>query len=470
MISVSSAYQSADATLQKKPIALIEIDGYSRAFTDRNTSTAGQFDWIESIEDYSVSVSGSDLDGGADQSQFVFTVQDRLRQITADMPGFVFEGKKVTLKTGYPGMQQSDFATLFTGSIDHIDSTNNGQSYTFNCVDNKELLNEVVYTTGDDGLPVDNDHPHTINAHPLDILIDVLETEIGIDPSLINVDAITDFRDNLFGGLQFTFILTSAPTAKDFIEQELLKPLGAYLWTNNLGQFNVNFFYHMSSTALMTLADADTIEIPDCTQADLINVVTVRFDKGGASVSAADANSGNSDKFMTEDTEVYQPSVDKFGKFGQQIIESQGMRSSFQGYSQARLLARWIFLRYGLKTQQITDMHFFWKACLLELGDLVAITNSKIPDRTAGVVGVSGKLFEVLDRTWDFTTYTVKLTLLDASFLTSIWGVGATGPALIAPNGEADYTAASTSDKATYMFQCGNDDKYSNGDPARDLG
>ena len=474
MISASSAYQTDNAALAKQPIILISIAGYSRVFTNYATGVSGQYDWIESIEDVSVSVSGSELDGGADQTQFVFTVQDNGQSVTADMPGFVFEGKQITLKAGYPGMLQTDFVTLFTGYVDHIDVANFGQSYVFNCVDNKELLNEVVYQTGDDGQPTDSSHPHTINAHPLDILLDILENQVGISPTLIDVAGIQNYRDNVFGGLNFTFILTSAPTAKDFIEQELLKPLGGYLWTNNLGQFRVVFFYKLSNVPVQTLTAADTVEIPDATQADLINVVTVRFDKGGASVSASTASTDNSDKFMAEDTEQYGPSVTKYGQFGQQIIESQGMRSSFQGYSQAKLISRWIFLRYGLKTQQITDMHFLWSACLLEPGDIVGITNAYLPDRTAGTVGVTGKLFEVQDRTWSFSDFTVKLTLLDASYLAEAWGGGGggtpTGPALIAPAGEADYTLASSTDKNKYMFMCNNSDQYSNADPARELG
>jgi hypothetical protein len=600
MISAPSAFTTANAALVKQPIVVITIAGYSRVLTQYPTGVTGHYDWIESIEDLSVNVAGSDLDGGADQAQLVFTVQDHARLITADMPGFVFEGKQVTLKTGFPGTAPvpytriqstgggstlkyyydagvsllgvsyrisaivknqgataitvatnffgattvipagsgfqvvtmlvtgdggtdvqlrfqtnasgdsldvlaydpviakvsdginliplarrdfsswntfsgaamtltqlpEDFATLFTGAIDHIDVANFGQSYVFNCVDNKELLNEVIYQTGDDGNPTDNDHPHTLNAHPLDILMNIFTT-IGVS---YDSTGITDFRDNVFGGLQFSFILTTAPTAKDFIEQELLKPLGGYLWTNNLGQFRVNFFYHMSAASVSSLTAADTLEVPDATQADLVNVVTVRFDKGGGSVDVSSTRDNNSDKFMAEDTELFQPSVDKYGQFGQQIIESQGMRSSLQGYSQAKLLARWIFLRYGLKTQQLSDVGLIWKACLLEPGDIIDLTNAFIPDRTAGTVGITGKLFEVMDRTWDFTTYTVKLTLLDASFLANAFGGGHLGPPLIAPNAEADYTAASTLDKGKYMFLCNTSDQYSNGDPGRGLG
>ena len=39
----------------------------------------------------------------------------------------------------------------------------------------------------------------------------------------------------------------------------------------------------------------------------------------------------------------------------------------------------------------------------------------------------------------------------------------------IAPNGEASYTSASTTDRGKYLFLCSDVDVYSNGDPANTL-
>jgi hypothetical protein len=61
-------------------------------------------------------------------------------------------------------------------------------------------------------------------------------------------------------------------------------------------------------------------------------------------------------------------------------------------------------------------------------------------------MGITNKLFEVLGRTWKFSEGTVSFTLLDASYLSTF------GRFLITPNAEANYTSASSGDKATYMF------------------
>jgi hypothetical protein len=273
MIQASASFLSANAALVKQPIFLIEIAGYSRAFTSVPTFVVGQYPWITEIQDLAVTV--SDLDGGADLGQFTFSVQDNGRAITGDFPGFTFEGKKLTLKTGFPGMLQSDFVLMFTGIIDSVETVNQGGEYQFVCVDKSSLLTQVIYTTGDDGQPTDSSNPHTINGHPLDILLDILRHQIGLADADIDVAGITNYRDNVYAGVQFSFSLTSAPDAATFIKEELMKPLGAYLRVNAAGQFTVTFFYNPGVASVMSLGVDQLTEVPDAIQADLINVVDV---------------------------------------------------------------------------------------------------------------------------------------------------------------------------------------------------
>lgn len=241
MIPASGNFITANRANAKGIIYLLSIEGYARVFTNYETGVAGQYAWIEDMEDLEITV--SDMDGGADLGTLSVTVQDHRGLITADFPTALFEGKKVTLKTGLVGMSQSDFATIFNGVIDSVDSANANQSYVFNCEGPDQVLSKVIFTTGDDGQPTDSDHPKTLNAHPLDILIDVLENQVGIPSTGINLSKIFAFRNGVYAGLQFTFSIDSPPSGKDFIEQQIMKPLGGYIWVNSKGQFDVNFFY-----------------------------------------------------------------------------------------------------------------------------------------------------------------------------------------------------------------------------------
>lgn len=445
MITASSAFSTANQELAKNPIYLIEITGYSKKFTNVDTGISGQHDWLTSIEDLSINV--SDMDGGADLGSLQFSVQDVDGAITADFPDFTFEGKQITLKTGFAGMSQADFVTLFTGFVTNVDSANANLEYQFSCGDQSQLLAALIYTTGDDGQPTDSDHLKTVIAHPLDILVDVLN-QVGM-PS-VDTTKIEAYRDGIFTGLEFSFVIDSPPTAKDFIEQQLLKPLGGYLFTNNAGQASVNFFYQEDRDADMSLDDDVIIDDPVPEQADLVNQVHFKFDKSDSD-------------YLSDSVQLFTDSIALYGLYGEQEFESDGMRSGLGGFFLASFIARIIFLRYGLKTLRLPSVELFWTACVLEPGDLVAVTNPTIPDRKAGVVGISGKKFEVLDRTWRFADGVVELTLIDSSYLAGF------GTTLIAPDGTGDYASETSTNKAKYMFLTNDLGKYSNGDNGHGL-
>lgn len=265
------------------------------------------------------------------------------------------------------------------------------------------------------------------------------------------------YRDGIYSGIQFQFSLTQSVVALDFVKQQILKPLGGYLWVNSLGQATVNFFSPLSSpTAVATLGPNAWEDIPEAEQLDVVNVVQYQFDKD-------DSNASSSGNYLAVDTEQYGPSITKYGtQFGEQVIQADGMRSGLQGFFVARMVARMIFGRYGLKNLKFDQAapDSLWGTMLLEPGDVVAVTHPQVPDRSAGVMGVTNKLFEVVNRTFKFSTGTMTLTLIDASFL------GVFGLFKIAPDAQADYTAGSN----VYMYLCDNTDKYTNGDAAHVLG
>ena len=216
----------------------------------------------------------------------------------------------------------------------------------------------------------------------------------------------------------------------------------------------------------MSLTIDNTIggSIPLAEQADLINVVCFRFDK----------NSGGT--FLAQATEQYSKSIARFGSvgggqlYGQQIIESEGMRSGLQGFFLAQFVSRLIFLRYGLKNLMYQGSPHLWTCCVLEPGDIVSVTNRFIPDRQNGIAaspwgpGIQNKLMEVMDRDWNFEEGTVTLKLLDASYLSGF------GSSLIAPDTEAVFTSASADDRKTYLFLSNNSDTYSDGTAANLMG
>ena len=465
MISASPAYLTANANPIKKPIFVITISGYSKAFSNAPlTGTIGGaaiYDWLVGMEDHQVTV--NDLDGGCDLSDFIFTVQDGSPltpgAITADFPSFTFEGKTAQLLQGFAGMVLADYATLLTFRIESVESVTSNLEYTFSCPDILADLAQTIYGTGDDGLPTSSSDVRTLLGHPLDILIAALETECGYLSSQVDETKIIAYRDGIYSGALMQFSLDAAPTAKDFIESEIMKPLGMYLRTNNLGQITIESFYPLVTATVMDFNPGNLFAIPMVGQADLINEVVLRMDDSSGST------------FTTESVLTYAPSITRYGLYGQQTIEAKGLRSGLNGLFVGGVTAFLIFLRYGMKALCCGDngknsssdpIDAWWNTALVEPGDLVTMTHPQVPDRDLGVIGITGKAFVVMDRTWQFFAGHVQYKLIEVNLakLTEF---------AITSDGEAAYTSASSGDEHTLMFLCNDADQYSNGDPANTL-
>lgn len=455
MIATTPEYDAINAQLVKHPVYLVEIDGYSRAFISWDLGVSGQDPWITDMADYKISV--SDLDGSADQGTLTFTVQDKDRQILESFPGFVFEGKDVVLKQGFIGLDQDKWATLFTGVVDSVAAANDNLEYAFTCDNEPAQLQNTIYEVGDSGRPTDSDNPRTVLGHPIDIMIDVLVNQLGIDVSKVDLTKLHDYRDGIFSGVEFEFILTTAPVAKDFIEGQLLKPLGGYRWVNSQGLITANFFYTTNTAALGDLPKSAIIGVPVAVQSDLINIVTFLFDQTNDTGS-------NSSGYLASATKKYGPSIAKYGLFGATEIDSDGMRSGFQGFFQAALVSRLIFYRYGQKGDKFDPVTLVMNHVKWEPGDIVTMTCDLVPDRANGVMGISARKYEVMDKNINFHDGQVELTLLDASFLDKF------GRFFISPAGEPAFPGDTSINEAHYMYLCDDTDRYSDTTPAHTLG
>lgn len=420
--------------------------------------------WWVSADDLSQTV--NDLDGGADVGNLCFTVQDFQNLITADFPNFVFEGAQVSLIAGLPGLAGVDYCTLWTGFIDSVASANSNLEYYFSCLDTLTKLSQVIYQVADDGGITSGQNLRTVEGNPMSLLLDILENQIpnpdgttGLDPSLIDTATMEAYRDGPFAGLEFLFHVNQPPNALDFIKSQIMKPLGGWIFCNALGQISVAFFYPVEAASpQMTLGPGNWTSIPEAEQTDMVNTVEFQFDKDDADVNA----SGNYD---SDQVFEYQPSFAKYGTIGSQVIQADGLRSAFLGYFIATFVAWMTFYRYGFKNLKFDQYaaESLWPTMRLESGDVVDVTHPNIPDRAAGIMGITNKPFQILDKKWNFTEGRVTLTMIDATYL-SMFGFFE-----IAPNGEADYTAASSADQGTYMFMTAGG-KYSNGNPGNELG
>ncbi len=461
MISATANFKAALAAFtQGNIIVQVVIQGYSRVFTNYLDGIAGHYPWIVSVDNLDMTV--NDLDGGADQRTGGFTVQDVGGAITGDFPGFIFEGKQIQIQVGFVGLAQADFCTVFTGFIDTVSSANANTEYYIQFSDVQTKLATVVYLTGDDGGWTSSTNIKTVSGHPLDILLDICQ-QLSIPA---DVTTILAYRNGPFAGTTFTFYLTQAPAAADFIKAQLMKPLGGYMWINAAGLLTVHFFYPLAGPVPVgSFGPSTWVEIPEAGQTNMVNTVQMQFD-----LDSSSANSTGS--YLSSFTDIYTPSFNLYGNLSSELtINADGVRSGFQGFFIAALTAILIFMRYGFKNLTFdsgssggSNPDSLWSTLLYEPGDIVSVTHPLIPNRKAGVIGITNYPFEMLNKSINFTEGKLAYTMIDASYLSNF------GLYKIAPPGEALYASASSSDKATYMFFCGSNGLYSNGDAGHVLG
>jgi hypothetical protein len=463
MISSTTNFQTALAAYTNGPIFIqVVIEGYTRVFTSQIDGLSGHYPWIVSVDDLDLTL--EDLDGGADQRTGGVTVQDNGGAITGDFPTFTFEGKQIQIQVGFTGLAQSDFCTVFTGFIDTVSSANSNTEYYIQFSDVQTKLAAVVFQQGDDGGNTSSTNVKTVSGHPLAILMQICTT-LGVP---YDVDKITAYMLGPFAGNIFTFYLTQAPAAIDFIKAQLMKPLGGYVWINAAGLLTCNFFYPLAGpVAVGSFGQSTWLAIPEAGQTNMVNTVQMSFD-----LDDSTANDNSTGSYLSSSTEEYEPSYLLYGNLSSELaINADGVRSAFQGYFIAALTSIMIFMRYGFKNLTFDDESSggsspdsIWNTLLYEPGDILSVTHPQVPNRTTGVVGITNMLFEVLNKTIKFTEGKLNYTMIDAAYLSQF------GLYKITPMGEALYSADTTVNQDQYMYFCGANGEYTDGNPGNILG
>lgn len=438
-------------------VLLITIAGYGRIFTSANIGQANAWPLFSHGNIGSLTMSANDLEGGFNTSDFSFTVLDYNRLLTQDFQnGVNLIGATATIQVGFAGLPLSQYVTVMTMIVDHVDLANQNTCYKITLRDNSLLLQQFAFETADDGFPTGNNHPATVAGTPMSILQSAV-AQSGLPSANVNATAIANLNANVYFGLTQKFTVTYPPRAKDFCENEILKPLGAYWFWNNLGQITPYSMLPYAQpqpvlTLDQTIISKETPPVPMRAN-DYTAVVIYKMD--------GDSNGQN---FQTDIVGEYAPAVNLYGIAQSRVIQSRGVRSALGGARIARLTMQNIFRRYGLKPFTM-KVRCFLPALLVELSDKVTVTHPLIPNglwpavfRMPGPMGITGTLWEVISKTCNFDDGMVELGLIDVSWLTQF------PPYEIAPNGEGTYVPNKTSPYAFYTNPAGN---YSNGDAGR---
>ncbi|HEY6290045.1 MAG TPA: hypothetical protein VI455_00570 [Terriglobia bacterium] len=307
--------------------------------------------------------------------------------------------------------------------------------------------------------PVSDDNPRFLQGNPIDLLLAALQNELGVgqDPSLrssnyvlqqlvpvysqqqsydplppppgwvlftpgndstlinpnsyIDVEQFLSLRDSQFSGDFFEFIITRPIDGKQFIEDQILKPLGLYLIVGADGQLRLKPMKPLPYQApVFNFTASNILGIPQTERQPIVNLVTVQMDVDNSGVSTA------ARAYLGQGSYEQQTSLQLYQQVYEQQLEATGMRTNYGGNVRSRALADRIFRRHAFAPPAYRAKTHL-AALGVELGDLVSLTHPLLVDFEAGKLGVVNITCEVMDRRPNYAQGFVEFSLLDTRFL-----------------------------------------------------
>lgn len=244
---------------------------------------------------------------------------------------------------------------------------------------------------------------------------DVLALGVGLRPDQVDIDEFTKTKE-LFGNSlpNYAVYLKDSITAKDLIDKELLLPARAFSIPRK-GRVSLTLAkppiadQRLVKLNETTVLNASSISVQRATTSDFYNSVNYRFQVDSLE-----------DRFLASRIRVSATSLDRI-KIGNKpfIIESQGLRVTPENevvisLNSARLLDRFQFGAEKLLGVQV----LFSEGYTIEVGDVVLVEDLQLVDSQVDDVirGLKPRLFEVVNRRFNFRNGSIILDLLDSAY------------------------------------------------------
>ncbi len=343
---------------------------------------------------------------------------------------------------------------------------------------------------GANAFPVSDKNPRYLQGNPIDLLLATLQNELGVgqDPSLrgsdymleravsvytdqqdytplgpapgwviftpdddstlinpnpyIDVPGFLGLRDTEFSGDWFEFQITRPIDGKQFIEEQILKPLGLYLIVGADGRLTLKSMKSpIDQTPVMALNVKNVVGIPQTSRQPVVNVVTVKMNvENGGVTTAARA-------YDFQVTFEQQESLIRYNQIFQQQVEATGLVLAYGGMMRAQMLADRIFRRHAF-APPVYKVKAFLSTLTVELGDFVWLTHPLVADFQTGKLGLNSVVCEVIGKRPNYAQGYMEFDLLDTRF------INLTAPYQIVPAamGVPAWPAASQSERVQYMF------------------
>lgn len=264
---------------------------------------------------------------------------------------------------------------------------------------------------------------------------------VGLDDAKVDVAGFERERDEWILGLEYDFFFQKSFEAKKFMEDELWATINAYPPIRSDGRQSLRIYATPLPTETRSqLGESSIRGLPrwDKNFRDRKNRIEVLYDY--------DPIDKEFDSIFTLDDTASQAA---FGSVKTLTVESKGLRSSSNVIIFIRAFAARLLFRFADPPIRLKGVALHLKERLIEVGDLVEITHSKLPNASGGK-GITGDIYEILDRAVDWESGEVVVEALSTKFTTG----GTTGRIFVINDNAAPDFAVATEDEKEKGYIC----------------
>jgi hypothetical protein len=417
VITTNIPWDTKNALLAKKPIYVLTIGGQSIVFSTHRLAAEGITGTLPAYEAWLKSPRGASqsidvLSGRSSIGELEFEVIDPDGDIRTLVGGTTLEGCSATLSAGYPGIAYTNFVTLHTYRICKVTPTRGYTSWSFQARDVQISQKRTIWDHPENGEPISADNPWIVLGTPAEIVQAMHLFALGRSVDEIDrtgLAALDSGAEGLCKSFRpYLFSLTESFEAKQFLEAEIYKTAGLYPVITNTGKlsFRASRPPAAAPASVFTFNANNMMVLPEIDRMPVINEIVFKLDYDGSD-------------FGTELFYIDATSVSTYGRAGQHTIESKGLRTVYGAQWICQDVADRLFRRFagtpaGLRGgAPVIRIEAFLLSLPVWVGDYVCVTHAMMPDLLTGALGVTNRLYEVIDRDPDYANGRMRYRLLD---------------------------------------------------------
>jgi hypothetical protein len=430
MISTSSAWNSANAAPSKTPIYAFSISSVSPIYTTHDLARMGvtghpsYAPWLKTPQGGSQSIDV--INGTSSIGELQCEVVDHggaVREVVGvGTAADTLCGSTATLLVGYPGLAWSQFVPLHTYILYKVNPTKGYGSYLFVCRDQQYLEKKTVYVHPENNDLISAENPWCLAGTPGEIFQAIVLFALGLAPSQVDLATLQDLDsavENLFcAGRPFLFQIAEAFEAKQWLSTEIFKPCLIYPVVTNAGQLSLRAGRPPAAgpSAVFGFTQDNLVVLPELDRLPIVNEAIYQWDY-------------DESEYQTECDFLQATSIELFDRGNQYNVQSKGLRTGLGGHWFAEYTTQRLFSRFsgiagapsgpgagapglGGGAPQVSV-----EAMLMSLpiwvGDYITVSHPLMPNVLTGALGVTDRLYEVIDRQPDYARGRMKFKLLD---------------------------------------------------------